>query len=395
MRIVVTGMGVVSPAGCSVASFWKSVCEGRSFFRAISRFPVSDFQFARAGEITDFQWPSDLGPPPEDWASRFVMAAAREAVHDAALAGMQGTGVVLATNFGGVGAASDFMAWALGRKDGNGGTFPELSFQIAADRVAQVWNFRGPRLVISLSCASGASAIAQAADLIRAGRARSVIAGGYDALSPFAWAGLSVLRTMSRDAVRPFDLRRDGTIFSEGSGVLAVEEMEFARARGAHIYAELLGYGMNNNAFHMTAPAKEGAGTAAVMRAALLDAGINPSDIDHINAHGTGTKSNDVTETQAIKAVFGEHARRIPITSIKSSLGHMMGAAGSVEAIASLLTLRDGIIPPTINYEHPDPECDLDYVTNTAIKADVRLVLSNSAGIGGCNTALIFKGAWR
>jgi 3-oxoacyl-[acyl-carrier-protein] synthase II len=217
------------------------------------------------------------------------------------------------------------------------------------------------------------------------------LTGGYDALSRFAWSGLSVLRTMTRDAVRPFDRNRDGTIFSEGAGALVVEEYGHAVGRGARIHAEVAGFGLNNNAFHMTAPAKEGAGSADVMRMALADAGMAPEEIDHINAHGTGTKPNDVTETQAIKAVFGGHASRMPVTSIKSTIGHMMGAAGSVEAIASILTMRDGVIPPTTNYVEPDPECDLDYVVNVKRTAGVRAVLSNSAGIGGCNAAVIFR----
>jgi len=199
------------------------------------------------------------------------------------------------------------------------------------------------------------------------------------------------LRTMSREAVRPFDKNRDGTIFSEGAGALVVEEYEHAKRRGAPIVAELAGYGLNNNAFHMTAPAKEGAGSAAVMRMALADAGLRPDEVDHINAHGTGTKPNDVTETQAIKAVFGDHAGRMPVTSIKGSIGHLMGAAGSVEAIASILSLRDGLIPPTMNFREADPECDLDYVFHAPRTAAIKTVLSNSAGIGGCNAAVILR----
>jgi 3-oxoacyl-(acyl-carrier-protein) synthase len=220
-----------------------------------------------------------------------------------------------------------------------------------------------------------------------------VLTGGYDALSRFAWSGLSALRTMSRDAVRPFDLKRDGTIFSEGAAALLLEDAEAARRRGARVYAEVAGYGANNNAFHMTAPAREGAGSAAVMRMALADAGMTPEAIDHVNAHGTGTKPNDVTETQAIKAVFGAHAREMPITSIKSSIGHMLGAAGSIEAVASILSLRDGVIPPTTNVRDADPECDLPCVTNVKRSLPLRSVLSNSAGIGGCNAAVIFRRA--
>jgi len=393
MRIVVTGMGVVSPVGSTVADFWKSVCEGRCGIRDITRFSTKDFTFTRGGEITDFAPPAGLGaiPAGTDLATQFMMAAALQAVDEAGLSDMEETGVVLSTNFGGVAEAEPFLADALNHKPDPGGQFAELSFQNGVDRVADVWHFMGPRAGLSLSCSSGGAAIAYGADLIRAGRTQAVLTGGYDALSRFAWSGLSVLRTMSKDAVRPFDKRRDGTLFSEGAGALVLEELEQAEARGATIYAEVVGYGLNNNAFHMTAPAKEGAGSAAVMRMALKDGGLQPEDIDHINAHGTGTKPNDVTETQAIKAVFGEYTRRIPITSIKSSLGHMMGAAGSVEAIASILSIRDGILPPTTNFAEPDPDCDLDYVTNTKRDMKIRTVLSNSAGIGGCNAAAIFR----
>jgi 3-oxoacyl-(acyl-carrier-protein) synthase len=245
--------------------------------------------------------------------------------------------------------------------------------------------------MLSLSCASGTAAIGYGLDLIRFGHAQAVLAGGYDALSRFAWSGLSALRTMAKDAVRPFDRNRSGTIFSEGAAALLIEEADAARRRGARIYAEVMGYGANNNAFHMTAPAREGAGSAAVMRMALADAGLPPEAIDHLNAHGTGTKPNDVTETQAIKAVFGAHAARMPITSIKSSVGHMMGAAGSIEALASVLSIRDGVIPPTTHFRDPDPECDLPCATNSKLAMPVRTVLSNSAGIGGCNAAVIFR----
>lgn len=393
MRIVVTGMGVVSPLGSSVEDFWASACAGTCGIRDITRFSTKDFPFSRAGEMTAFSFPSSLGLPPKDTdrATQFMMTAAAEAVAKAGLAGVEETGVVLATNFGGVSVAEDFISYAMGNVKEPQGVFSELSFQNGADRVADLWHFRGPRGMLSLSCASGGAAIGYAVDLIRAGRAPAVLTGGYDALSRFAWSGLSVLRTMSKEAVRPFDKNRDGTIFSEGAGALVVEELEQARNRGATIYAEVVGHGLNNNAYHMTAPAKEGAGSAAVMRMALDDGGLKPTDVDHINAHGTGTKPNDVTETQALKTVFGDHARRMPITSIKSSLGHMMGAAGSVEAIASILSIRDGVVPPTTNFRDADPECDLDYVTNTKREMKIRTVLSNSAGIGGCNAAVIFR----
>lgn len=396
-RIVVTGMGAVTPFGMGVPAFWDAVCRGESCIRDITRFDVKEFPFTRGGEIRDFVLPEDLHDlaGTTDPANQFMAAAAREALDDAKLLEVKDfgvvTGAVLSTNFGGYGSAEDFFAFLQGRPGAEGKGFNELSFQSCADIVARRWRLRGPSVVLSLSCSSGASAIAYGAHLIRSGRARAVIAGGYDALSRFAWSGLSILRTMAKDAVRPFDLNRSGTIFSEGAGVVILEDVEQATARDAGIYAELVGSGMNNNAYHMTAPAKEGAGSAAVMRLALKDGGLEPGEVDHVNAHGTGTKPNDVTETQAIKAVFGDHARKMPVTSIKSSIGHMMGAAGSVEAIASILSLCDGVIPPTTNFETADPECDLDYVFNQKREVELRTVLSNSAGIGGCNAAVIFR----
>lgn len=392
MRIVITGMGAITPIGLSVDAFWTALCRGESGIRDLTRFDTKDWMFTRAGEIRDFQMPAELAAafPGLDLATQFMLAAAWEAMRDAALDGKAGqpeVGVVLSTNFGGVSAGEAMLTPV--RSSGQG--LPELSFQTAVDRVAGFWRLSGPATALSLSCASGGAALAVGADLIRAGRAKAVLTGGYDSLSRFAWSGLSVLRTMSKDAVRPFDKNRDGTIFSDGAGALVVEEYEHARRRGARIHAELVGYGLGNNAFHMTAPAKEGAGSAVVMKMALADAGLPPEAVDHINAHGTGTKPNDVTETQAIKAVFGAHAAKMPVTSIKGALGHMMGAAGSVEAIASILSIRGGLIPPTTNFREPDPECDLDVVVNQSRAAAVGTVLSNSAGIGGCNAAVILR----
>ena len=396
-RVVVTGLGVVSPLGVGVPAVWNALCRGESGIRDLTRFDTKDFPFTKGGEIRDFQMPAELADAgdPTDLATQFMLTAAVEAVRDAGLPAdastRAATGVVLSTNFGGIHSVERVMADVSGRERAKAADFADFLFQSCADRVADRWGFEGPRAVLSLSCASGTAALGYGMDLIRCGRAQAVLTGGYDAISRFAWSGLSVLRTMTKDAVRPFDRQRSGTIFSEGAAALLIEDADAARRRGARIYAEAVGYGANNNAFHMTAPAKEGAGSAAVMRMALADAGLRPEDVDHINAHGTGTKPNDVTETQAIKAVFGAHARQIPITSIKATIGHMMGAAGSLEAIASVLSIRDGVIPPTTNYRDPDPECDLPCVTNVKKEMKIGTVLSNSAGIGGCNAAVIFR----
>lgn len=396
-RIVVTGMGAVSPYGMGVPRLWDALCSGESAIRDLTRFDTRDFAYTRGGEIRDFVPPGESAAADAgaDVATQFMLAAAAEAIRDAGWFAeapeRSEAGVVLATNFGGVCSGERVMAALQGKGRAEAGDWAEFQFQTCADRVAALGRFGGPRAMLSLSCASGTAAIGYAADLIRNGHANAVLTGGYDALSRFAWSGLSALRTMTKDAVRPFDRNRAGTIFSEGAGALLIEDEASARRRGVRIYAEVAGYGVNNNAFHMTAPAKEGAGSAAVMRRALEDARMRPEDIDHINAHGTGTKPNDVTETQAIKTVFGAHAPAMPLTSIKSSVGHLMGAAGSIEAIASILTICNGVIPPTTNYRDPDPECDLPCVTNVKKEMAVRTVLSNSAGIGGCNAAVIFR----
>ena len=394
-RVAITGMGVVSPIGSGVNAFWSALCAGQSGMRPITRFGTEGVPYDRGGEIPAL--PAGAVPggmDGEDDALRFAAAAAAEAIEDAGLGPAerrQEAGLVLSTNFG---CAAPLESVLAGHTDrGAAAPFISCGFQYAADRLAACWGLCGPRAVLSLSCASGAAAIGWAADLVRTRRAAIAIACGFDALSLLAWSGLGALRTMTRDAVRPFDKSRSGTLFAEGAGALVLEDMAGARARGATLYAECLGYAVNNNAFHLTAPAKRGAGSARVMRAALADAGIGAEEVDHVNAHGTGTRHNDVTETQAIKDVFGERAFRIPVTSIKASTGHMMGAAGAVEAIAGVLSIRSGILPPTINFTEPDPECDLDYVLNEARSARIRTVLSNSAGIGGCNAAVLLRAA--
>ncbi len=393
-RVVITGMGVVSPLGHGVDRLWAALCNGDDGIGSISRFDTTGFAFQQAGQINQMPpLPASIQAEQLDPANHFVLAAVDQAVNAAQLnvepAIAADTGVVLSTNFGSSAAGERFLAAAAEGEKGTAVDFGALSFQHCAELVKNQYGLGRLGTVLSLSCTSGTAALGYGFDMIRAGHAKAIITGGYDALSRFAWSGLSVLRTMTKDKVRPFDKNRAGTIFSEGAGAIVVEDLAHAKARGATILAEVLGHALNNNAYHMTAPAKEGAGTAAVMAAALQDAGLEPDSIDHINAHGTGTKHNDVTETQAIKTVFGEHAYRIPITSIKSMLGHTMGATGSLEAIASVMSIRNNVIPPTTNFEEPDPECDLDYVTNEKRETEMKIVLSNSAGIGGCNAAVI------
>ncbi|MFO7869981.1 MAG: beta-ketoacyl-[acyl-carrier-protein] synthase family protein [Kiritimatiellia bacterium] len=390
-RIAVTGMGAVSPFGAGADKLWEALCSGRSGIRDITCFDTSEYKFKRAGEVTGFELPDGVKNSGLSRAESFGVTAALEARNGRGSG--EDTALVLATNFGGIDAAGDFLAYACGEKDDIPEGFDGLNFQSCADRMASELGFRGHRSVVSLSCASGTAALATAAEMIASGKAKAVLTVGFDALSRFAWSGLSSLRTMTRDEIRPFDADRSGTLFSEGAGAVLVEDMESAVTKGSDIMAELAGWATGNNAYHMTAPAREGEGSRLVMTGALEKAGISAGEIDHVNAHGTGTRPNDVTETQAVKAALGPRAYQIPVTSVKSMTGHMMGAAGSVEAIASVMSINTGIVPPTINYRKKDPECDLDYVPNLYRKVEVNTVLSNSAGIGGCNAAVVLRKA--
>ena len=339
-NIAITGMGAVTPLGTGAVPLWAALRQGISGIGDITAFDTSGFKFTRAGQVGDREIAGDCDA--QDPAERFILAAAKQAMAQATDRSpplpRARTGVVLSTNFGTLSSGESLLARSLGEETPKRENPGNIKYQSTADLVAKQWQLNGPRAVLSLSCASGAAALCYAADLLSAGRADAIIVGGYDALSRIAWSGLSALRTMTRDEIRPFDLKRAGTIFSEGAGAVVLEKRDHARRRGATIYAELLGWATNNNAFHMTAPSKMGAGTAEVMRSAIEHAGLEPSQIDHINAHGTGTRHNDSTETDAIKTVFGAQASTIPITSIKSSIGHLMGAAGSIEAIATIMS---------------------------------------------------------
>jgi 3-oxoacyl-[acyl-carrier-protein] synthase II len=386
-RVAVTGMGVVSPLGNDIKAFWNALCAGKDGIGPISVCDLSGFAIQQGGEVTDISLPPELAARicKDDRSQLMVVAAVKQAVDQAGMPNSAKTALVLATNFAAAGTLDKDLGlttpWTKG----------DLGFATATDLVSDIWNLSGPRTTLSLSCSSGAGAIGYAADLIRSGRADYVIAGGYDTVSRFAWAGLSLLRTMTEDKIRPFDKNRSGTLFSEGAGVLVLESFESAKLRNSQILAELCGFGFNNNAYHMTAPPKDGQGIADAMAMALKGTGISPDMVDHVNTHGTGTQLNDLTETAAIKQVLGKHAYNVPITSIKSMTGHLMGAAGSVEAIASILTILNGKIPPTINLTTPDPECDLPIPTEMALDAEVKIVISNSSGIGGNNASLVFR----
>lgn len=381
-------MGAVSCVGCGVQAYWRALTEGRYGIRPITRFDASEHRIKHAGEVQGFT----IDPRGPDPAIQFLLAACREALTQAEQTGRPmdrgRVGVVTATNFGAMETAAKTVLHP------NPAELPrELVRQVplsaAASMVRREFDLRGPVAVLSLSCASGNAAIGYALDLIRSGAADAMLACGFDAISELVWSGLGALRTMTPDVLRPFDRRRDGTVFSEGAAALLLESEAAARPRGAQPLAEVLGHAMNNNAFHLTHPDKGGRGLARAMSAALADAELALERIDYVSAHGTGTKFNDSIETRAIKRVLGDHAYRVPVNSVKSMVGHSMGAASSLEAIAAVMTIRESVVPPTIHLEEPDPQCDLDYVPNKAVEREVRFCLSNSSGIGGPNSVVV------
>jgi len=329
--------------------------------------------------------------PGEDEAVQMAIRAAREAAEQAGFGPgvLAGALVSLGTNFGALSSLARFLAQP--GQDGAGDLFREGMAQGVTDAVARAIGAGGARVSTSLSCASGNGAVGVALEALRAGEAKSALAGGYDAITEIAWSGLAAMRTMTNEALRPFDARRDGTLFSEGAGVLALETLESALARGARPLAEVLGAATDNNAFHMAHPDPNGEGLARAMRLALADAGVKPWQVDYVSAHGTGTKYNDKLETQALKSVLGPRAAQIPVVSIKSCAGHAMGAASSLEAIAAVCALNRGMSPATINLEQPDPECDLDYVADGPRRVDARVAMCDSAGIGGPNAVLVLR----
>jgi 3-oxoacyl-[acyl-carrier-protein] synthase II len=374
---VITGLGVVSPVGGAVPEFWDSLLAGRQGFSEIPYFDASPYRNAKAGVVGDLEGPGELGR-----GAGYASAAVREALADASLDGLGEAGIVTASNFG---ASSRTEAALRSGGDTTGCEgFPSVTGMLCGE-----FGVPGPAITLSLSCASGAAAIACACDQIILGRAAAMVAVGYEEIAEIWYSGLSALRAITSDTIRPFDAERAGTLFGEGAGAMVIEDAERAAARGARVYARVAGYEMNNDAYHMTAPDPQGSGTRRVVESALAMAGMDPSGIDYVNAHGTGTEYNDRTETAVLKAVMGERAYRVPVVSIKSMVSHMMGAAGIVEAISCCLSMRDGMVPPTVGLVNPDPECDLDYCPGGAVKREVSAALSNSAGIGGTNCAVL------
>jgi len=405
-RVVITGMGCITPIGLDVASFWESCLAGRSGAGPITSFDPTPFRVKIACEIKGFdplQYMDRKDARRMDVFAQYAFAATRQALDQARLVIDQNNaddiGVIIGSGIGGLRTMDQAYAdyFQKGPDRVNPLTPALMISNMAAGVVAIMLGVRGPNYGVTSACATGNHALGEAFETIRRGDALAIIAGGTEAsLTPFCMSAFhrTALSTRNDDpqhASRPFDAQRDGFVFGEGAAVLILEQLEYALQRGATPLAEIVGYGASADAFHVTAPAEDGYGAILAMRRALKKAGIQPEEVDYINAHGTSTPLNDKTETLAIKAVFGEAAYRVPISSTKSMTGHLIGAAGAVEAIACVKTIQEGIIHPTINYEYPDPECDLDYVPNVARRADVRVALSNSFGFGGHNSCLVFK----
>ncbi|MGQ9572444.1 MAG: beta-ketoacyl-ACP synthase II [Dehalococcoidia bacterium] len=406
-RVVVTGIGVVSPIGLTVEEFWRNLTEGVSGVGPVSSFDASPYACRIAGEVKDFDPGQYMDAKAARRASRFVqfaVAATRMALADAGLTidehNRDSVGVVMNTGGGGMTdvVEGERIFLTKGPNRVSPLLIPALIPNMASCQVSMLWGIHGPVITSIEACASGIYALVEAKRLIDLGEAIAVIAGSSEAaLIPVVFAALCNMRALStrndepQKACRPFDLNRDGFVPGEGAGVMILERYEDAKRRGAPIYAEVAGGSLTADAYHVTAPDPNGYGAALAMNRALKSAGVGPEEVDYICAHGTGTPLNDVSETLSIKKVFGEHAYRVPISSPKSMVGHLMGAAGAISSIACVLAIRDGIIPPTINLETPDPECDLDYVPNVARRAPVRVAMANGFGFGGQNSVAVFR----
>ncbi|KYD33986.1 3-oxoacyl-[acyl-carrier-protein] synthase, KASII [Geobacillus stearothermophilus] len=405
-RVVVTGIGAVTPLGNDAETTWKNIIAGQSGIDIVTRVNPDDFPAKVAAEVKDFD-PSLFIDRREarkmDRFTQFAVAAALMAVKDANLdiheSNAERVGVWIGSGIGGMETFEQQFEIFQQRGYRRVSPFfvPMMIPDMAAGQVSIILGAKGINSCTVTACATGANSIGDAFKVIQRGDADVMITGGTEApITKMSFAGFCANTALStnpdpKTASRPFDKNRDGFVMGEGAGIVVLEELEHALRRGAKIYAEIVGYGATADAYHITAPAPGGEGGVRAMRQALQDAGLKPEDIDYINAHGTSTEYNDKYETEAIKEVFGDHAYKLAVSSTKSMTGHLLGATGAVEAIFSVLAIRDGIIPPTINYETPDPECDLDYVPNEARKQDVRVVLSNSFGFGGHNATLIFK----
>lgn len=407
-RVVITGMGVISPLGNDVKSFWDALLAGKSGIGAVTHFDASDYPSRIAGEVKDFD-PLDYMDKRDarrmDRFVQFAVAAAKMALEDGAFdiqtIDPERIGVYIGSGIGGLSTWEEQHRILLEKGPRRVSPFfiPMMIANMASGQVSIMTGAKGPNSAAISACATGTHSIGDAFRIVQRGEADVMLAGGAEAtITPTAFAGFSSMRALSTSrndepekASRPFDKDRDGFVMGEGAGVLLLERLEHAKARGANIYAEIVGYGMSGDAYHLTQPAPNGEGAARCMKRAIEGAGLQPEDVGYINAHGTSTDYNDELETTAIKTVFGDHAYNLAVSSSKSMTGHLLGAAGAVEAIATAMALRDQMLPPTINYETPDPECDLDYVPNEARRAKLTAAISNSLGFGGHNATIAFK----
>ncbi|AGB19098.1 beta-ketoacyl-ACP synthase II [Thermoanaerobacterium thermosaccharolyticum] len=405
-RVVITGIGAITPIGNSIDELWDSLINGRSGIYKVTRFDVSSYPTKLAAEVKDFE-PTEYIDKKEakrmDRFTQFALASAKMALIDSGLdlekEDLDRIGVIYGSGIGGIETLENQQNILKEKGPGRVSPFfvPMMIADMAAGLISITFGLKGHNETIVNACASSTNAIGDAFKVIERGDADVIVTGGSEAaITPLAIAGFCSMKAMStnddpKTACRPFDANRDGFIMGEGSATLILESLEHAIKRGAKIYCEIVGYGATADAYHITAPAPEGAGAARAMKLALKDADIIPEDIDYINAHGTSTEYNDKYETMAIKNVFGQHAYKLKVSSTKSMTGHMLGASGAVEAVATVLAIKNGIVPPTINYETPDPECDLDYVPNKALEMEINYALSNSFGFGGHNATLVFK----
>jgi 3-oxoacyl-[acyl-carrier-protein] synthase II len=406
-RAVITGVGAVTPVGNDVPAMWEALLAGRSGAGPITSFDASDLEVRIAAEVKDFDPVALFGRHEARRNDRFTLLAleaARQAIDDAKLVFENGlgdsTGVLIGTAIGGILTLLENHIQLLNCGPRRVSPFmtPMMMPNAASATIAIHHGLRGPNLTVASACATGSHAIGEAMEMIRRGDAEIMICGGSEAiianLSLAAFKNMGAISTRNEEpqrACRPFDAERDGFVMGEGAGALVLESLEHAQEREAHIYAEVAGYGATSDAFHITAPEDEGVGAMMAMKTAIKDAGLAPEAVDYINAHGTSTLLNDRIETRAIRSVFGPHADKLVVSSTKSMMGHLMGAAGAVEAIACVKSLESGWVHPTINYEYPDPECDLDYVPNEARRLEPRVALSNSFGFGGHNGCLVFR----
>ena len=406
-RVVITGMGMVSPLGTGVEKTWQALIQGKSAVARITKFDPTGFDTQIAAEVKDFV-PENFIDKKDlkrmDIFIQYAVASAAMALEDSQLkitpAIADRVGVVVGAGLGGLTTIESFHKVLLEKGPSRISPFfiPMLIVNEAPGHISMRFGAKGPNISVVTACATGNHNIGDAWRIIQREDADAVIAGGVEAtITPLAVSGFNAMKALStrnqepEKASRPFDKDRDGFVIGEGCGILILEELNQALNRGAKIYAEIIGYGLTGDAYHITAPAPDGEGAARCMAMALKNAGIAPAEVDYVNAHGTSTYYNDIYETMAVKTVFKEHAKKLPISSTKSMIGHLLGGAGGVESIFTILTICHGIIPPTINYQTPDPECDLDYVPNVARKAEVRVALCNSFGFGGTNAVLAFQ----